>query len=341
MKSSRSFFLLLAVGLFVGCNDKSDKNDDSPFSMKPSELAGTYWKETERSVCRNGEWSGNMLGNDEDAAPACLCFDTAEQATEYIPSTTGKANYRRRCVFGYDTQKKTLSTDMHALGCYSLSTVEATCFTAARMAFEVQSSGSEICRHVFSRYDPTENELQELAAYTDYSLVKAMPIPEPEPLTMIPEALTGTYWEQTTECTYEYRRNELVCYWENWFGAEGHETLVGGAGPAYWSFEADDRFWENVPVGMMMADFDRANSRGSYTYNPESRTLLLNGTSANPAARNLTLLRCNAEEIVFAVQEGSAPDHTLRIDYFTRIHPTDEELDTWLRYPDYDDLTWN
>lgn len=340
MKSHRSFILLLTVGLFAGCNDKSDENEENLFSMKSSELTGTYWKETERSVYRNGEWSGNMLGND-NTSPACLSFDAAGQATEYIPSTAGKASYRRRCVFSYDTQKKTLSTDMHALDCYSLSTVGTTRFTADCMAFEVESSDSGVCRHVFGRYDPTDKELQQLAAYVDYTLVGARPIPEPETPTITPKELIGTYWEQTVECTYEYRQNELVRYWENWFGAEGHETLVGGAGPAYWSFEADDRFWENVSIGVMMADFGRANSRGSYTYDPESRTLHLSSTSANPTARDLTLLRCNAEEIVFAVQTGSEPDHTLRIDYFTRIHPTDEELDAWLLYPDYDDLTWN
>lgn len=331
MKFFKLFFLLLAAGLLAGCNDDENPNR---FSMNASELSGTYWIEAERCILRNGEWSDDMPGDES----VVLYFDAAEELTEYIPRTDGP-KYRRSAQFLYDPQTRTLATDMHALGCDALSTVEMTCFTADRMEFRTVS-GPEIYRYVFVRCSPTPQELEELAACVDYRLVTAMPLPEPEPLTMTAEQLAGTWWEQTIECTYRYRQGEFVAYRENRFGDENYQPLVGSAGPAYWEFGAGNEFRENIGIAPMLADSDRANSRGFCTYDPQSRTLQIEPTPAHPATRTLTLLRCSAEEIVWSQQTGDDADRTLQIDYFKRIRPTDEELEKLLQYPDYENLTW-
>lgn len=330
MKSFNLFFLLLAAGLLAGCNDDTD-----PGAPENFELAGTYWKERERSVLQDGEWSGEMPGDET----AVLHFDSAEELTEYLPGTNDVPDYRHSAQFLYDPQTRTLSTDMHALGCETLSPVEVSGITADRMEFRTES-GSATCRYVFTRCTPTAQELEKLAAYIDYRLVAAMPVPEAEPLTMTAEQLAGTWWEQTIECTYRYRQGELAAYRENRFGDEDYPTLVGGSGAARWEFGAGNEFCENIAIAPMLADSDRANSRSSYAYDPAKRTLRIEPTSANPATRIFTLLRCSAEEIVLSTQTGDDADRTLRIDYFKRIRPTDEELEKLRQYPDYEDLTW-
>lgn len=160
MKRYRLFLSLLAVSLLAGCDN------EERFSMEADELAGSWWKETELYIFEEGSdtWTGkeNVFGNCMGCISTTLYFDSARQATQYVPINVGLPKYYRTAAFDYDPQAKTVSTELFG------PSVEVKRFTRSCMEFKIIESASSFSRSVFRRYTPTEKELQEFAAYVDY-----------------------------------------------------------------------------------------------------------------------------------------------------------------------------
>lgn len=167
--------LILALGFF-SCNE-----DEVLSSMAPEELAGTYWKQTERYyyfIEDDGklQTNGNELVIPVDGTnpPTILYFPDDHHVTEYVRiGVTNKPirNFYRTGTFEYDLARNRITADFGFLDFGAGQGIEVEVFAPSKIILKCTNRDSTFNRYVFVPYVPTDEWRRQAAQYPDYDKI--------------------------------------------------------------------------------------------------------------------------------------------------------------------------
>lgn len=174
----KHFCLILSILAFIACN-----KEDNGISTTPSELSGSYWKETQRldyEYCdglltkkSENNFDGTMIGS---AGPSVLFFRTDTEIVKYgsLPSMGNQLDgYRQSRYFDFDSNQNIIRIYQQN-DILEMELSLETC-TSGKIVWSYRNDRPQNghlyraeTRKTYRRYYPDDAWERQIAGYPDY-----------------------------------------------------------------------------------------------------------------------------------------------------------------------------